>query len=171
MDETNEYPQEDVVVEEEQTSEETDNSQEEETVVLKKADYNKLRRKAIAFESNKQPKPLSNQQKEPVDDDVRKTVNELKLIEEKRQFGYENKLSPEETDFVFSFSKGKPTKEIMENPFVKAGIDGFRQNKRLEANTPSSSAHSPIFGNKPFEEMSIEERRKAFEEKRKNFKK
>lgn len=171
MEPEKEYAQEDVVEQEEQTSEETDNSQEEETVVLKKADYNKLRRKAIAFESNKQPKPLSTQQKESVDDDFRKTVSELKLIEEKRQFGYENQLSPEETDFVFTFSKGKPTKEIMDNPFVKAGIDGFRSQKRIESNTPSSSSHSPIFGTKPFEEMTDDERRKAFNERRKSFNK
>lgn len=171
MENEKEYAQVDVVEQEEQTSEEAVETQEEDTVVLNKADYNKLRRKALAYESNKQSKTLSTQQKEPVDDDVRKTVSELKLIEEKRQFGFENNLSPEETDFVFTFSKGKPTKEIMDNPFVKSGIDGFRSQKRLEANTPSSSSHSPIFGSKPFEEMTLDEQRKAFEERRKNFKK
>lgn len=130
-----------------------------------------LKHKAIADRLKKKMSTQTIiQPKQEHEDEVVKTVQRLSMLEEKRQFGFENQLSPEETDFIFKFSS-KPTKEILSDPFVKAGLDGYRQSKRLENNTPSTSSRSPIFTDKPFEELSEDDRRKAFESKMKAIKK
>ncbi len=130
-----------------------------------------LKYKAIADRHRKKStQPITNP-KQGLDDETVSTVKRLALLEEKRQFGFENQLSPEETDFVFKISQGKPAKEILEDPFVKAGLDGYRSSKRLEANTPGSSSRSAVFNEKPFTELSEEDRKKTFETKMKNFKK
>lgn len=124
-----------------------------------------LKNKAIAERLKKKltTQPIINPKPE-YNDEVVETVKSLKMLEDKRQFGFENGLSPQETDYAFKFSSGKPTKEILEDPFFKAGLDGLRTKQRLENNTPSSSSRSAIFQNKEFKEMSDDERRKAFEE-------
>lgn len=107
---------------------------------------------------------------EPYDEEIIKDVQYLKTLEQKRQYGYEQGLSPEETDFVFKFAGGTPTKEILENPFVKSGLEGFRASKRIENNTPGSSGASPVFGDKSFSDLSEEDRAKAFESRMKQIK-
>lgn len=102
---------------------------------------------------------------EEPDREIVKSVKRLEEIENKRQFGFENNLSPEETDFMFRATGGKPTKESLEDPFIKGGLESYRSKKRLEANTPSSSSSSSPFRSKPFKEMTEEERKRAFEEK------
>lgn len=138
----------------------------EEVVTIPKKDFTRLNRKAIAYDATK--KQIIN--KSEPDDEALKRIANLEMIESKRQFGFENGLSPEETDIVFQFSQGKPSKDTLEHPFIKAGLEQLRAAKRVESNTPSSVSHSPLFGNKPFSELSIEERRKAFEQRMSNFK-
>lgn len=120
----------------------------------------KLKRKLYTKEPTSITKSKSEEQ-----DELSKTVKRLEMIENKRQFGFEHGLSPEETDAVFKFSNGKPTKETLDHPFVKAGIESIRASKRIEANTPSSSQRSSPFAGKQFKEMSEEDRAKAFESK------
>lgn len=109
---------------------------------------------------------------EPKDDnELASKVSRLEEIENKRQFGYEHNLSPEETDVVFQFSGGKPTKETMEHPFVQAGIEALRANKRVENNTPRPSLKGMTFNNKPFAELKPDEKQKVFEERVKGAKK
>ena len=55
--------------------------------------------------------------KEEPDREIVKSVKRLEEIENKRQFGFEHQLSPEETDYIFKISGGKPTKEILEDTF------------------------------------------------------
>jgi hypothetical protein len=162
MDNENELDaQVDVVEQEEQTSVPAVEQEEESNLItIDKAKLKSLQRKAMAYEATKN-KPLTT--REP-DEELVKSVKNLELIENKRQFGYEHGLSPEETDFIFKFAGGKPTKEVLENPFIKSGLEGFRASKRVEANTPSSTSRSPIFQGKDFKEMTEDERRKAFEE-------
>jgi len=152
----------------EEQEEQTQDSEQiqDDFVKLSKKDFNRLNRKAIAYDATK--KQIIN--KSEPDDEVVRRLSTLETIESKRQFGFENNLSPEETDIVFQFSQGKPTKETLEHPFIKAGIEQLRAAKRVESNTPSSASHSPVFGNKPFSELSQDERRKAFEQKMKQFK-
>src|SRR5574343_1248511 len=63
---------------------------------------------------------------EKADDSLKETVAQLALSEKKRQFGFQNNLAPEEVDFVFQMSGGNPSKETLDNPFVKAGIESYR---------------------------------------------
>lgn len=164
MEYKNEYDQEEAVGQEEQAEdvvEEVDEQPEEDVVTIPKDKFNAIRRKAMAFDaSKKQQKPLQTRE---IDDGLVNSVKKLETIEAKRQFGYENSLSPEETDFVFKFAGGKPDKSVLENPFVKSGLEGFRASKRVEANTPGSTSKSPIFQGKEFKEMTDDERRKSFE--------
>ena len=96
-------------------------------------------------------------------DDIRLTVKELQMAEKKRQFGYEHGLSPEETDAVFKLSPN-PTKEILEDSFVKGGLASLRAKKRVADNTPNSSSRSASFNIDPSKTSTTEERQKALDE-------
>ena len=163
MEYINEYDQEEAVGQEEQAEVEveTEEQPEEDVITISKDKFNAIRRKAMAFDSSKKTKPLPS--KAGYDDEVIQSVKKLEVIEAKRQFGYENSLSPEETDFLFKFTGGKPDKTVLENPFVKSGIEGFRASKRVEDNTPSSTSRSPVFQGKEFKDMSDDERKSSFE--------
>lgn len=123
----------------------------------------RLKERAIARRWEKKTSNQNINNKQEHDDEVVKKVNHLSMLEEKRQFGYENGLSPQETDYAFKFANGKPTKEILQDSFFKGGIESLRAQNRLESNIPSSSSRSAVFADKPFEELSEDDRRKAFE--------
>lgn len=161
MDNENEQAQ---VEQETVEQEETTQEEQPETVSIPKEKFTHMQRKAMAYDAmKKSPKPLVA--KEEPNNEIAQKVNRLEEIENKRQFGFEHQLSPEETDYVFKISGGKPSKEVLEDPFVKAGIDGYRSKKRLENNTPSSSPSSSPFRGKQFSEMSEDDKKKTFEEK------
>lgn len=144
------------------TEEQHDNAQEEVDTVDWRAEA--LKNKAIADRLKKKLSTQTfTQPKQEHEDDVVKKVNHLSMLEEKRQFGYENGLSPQETDYAFKFSNGKPTKDTLQDPFFKGGIESLRSQKRLEDNIPGSSSRSAVFTEKPFAELSEDDRRKAFE--------
>lgn len=113
------------------------------------------------------PQPTLPTPKPDVLDSIQKDLSELKQEKLKRQFGYENSLSPEEVDRVFQISPN-PTKELLDDDFVKAGLRAIRAKKRVEANTPGSSSSSrrsaPV---KPLSEMTADEKQAAFEERQK----
>mgnify|MGYP000976705693 CR=1 FL=1 len=148
---------------------EQDNQHEEVETIDWKAEA--LKQTAIA---NRLKKKLSSQPinnpKQELEDDVVKTVNRLALLEEKRQFGFDNNLSPQETDYAFKFANGKPTKDILEDPFFRGGLESLRSKQRIENNTPGSSSRSAIFSEKSFSDLTEEDRKKTFEAKMKNFK-
>lgn len=155
----------------EENVEDTENSTTEETVDYKalyeeeRSRANKLKRKLYTKDA-----PIIKNKPQELDDDTVQTVKRLEVIENKRQFGFENSLSPEETDAVFKFANGKPSKETLEHPFIKAGIESLRTQKRVESNTPSSSQRSSTFGGKSFTELSEDERKNAFESRVKSAK-
>lgn len=95
-------------------------------------------------------------------DDIRLTVKELQMAEKKRQFGYEHGLSPEETDAVFKLSPN-PTKEVLNDPFVKGGLAQLRAIKRVADNTPKSSSRSASFNIDP-SKATGEDKQKALDE-------
>lgn len=147
---------------EETTTEETT----EDVVTIPKKEFTVYRRKAMAYDATKRS-PITKTKTEP-DNELVKTVERLELSDRKRQFGFENGLSPEETDYVFTFSANKPSKDTLEHPFVKAGIESLRKSKTVEMNTPSGSrSHSPLFGGKSYTELSEDEKRQQFEERMK----
>lgn len=81
-----------------------------------------------------------------------KRIAQLELSETKRQFGFEHGLSPAETDAIFKINP-RPTKEDLDNPFVKGGIEALRKKARVENNTPSPSSSAPKFNGKSFDEL------------------
>jgi hypothetical protein len=98
------------------------------------------------------------------DDDLRKDVQSLKLVEEKRQFGHANSLTPEETDHLFAFATGMGLKpaDAMNHPFFKSGLTALRQEAKTGEATPGPSRRAPIVEGKTWDEMTREERQKNF---------
>lgn len=128
-----------------------------------------LKNKAIAQRLAKKvgSQPVEKKQDLPIEDnDIRLTVKELQLAEKKRQFGYEHGLSPEEADAVFKLSPN-PSKEVLEDPFVKGGLAALRAKKRVAENIPSSSTRSASFSINT-KDNSPEAKQKALEEFVKN---
>lgn len=102
------------------------------------------------------------------DTDIKSTVQSLKLAEDKRQFGYEHNLSPVEVDAIFKVNPN-PTKETLEDPFVKGGLSAVRSKGKVENNIPRASrGNSPLASRKKLSEMTPNEKQDAFEKRRDN---
>lgn len=98
----------------------------------------------------------------PVEDKSDARLSALELAEKKRQFGYEHGLSPDETDAVFKLSPN-PTKEVLEDPFVKGGLASLRAKRKVAENTPKSS-RSASFVPPKGEQGTTDARQKALDE-------
>ncbi len=109
---------------------------------------------------SKDVQPLSTQPKD--EEDIRETVRSLAQAESKRQFGYSHGLSPEETDAIFRMNP-KPSKETLDDPFVKGGLAAIRAKKRVENATPAPSGKSATVDGKPWGQMTPEDRRKNYQ--------
>jgi len=96
-------------------------------------------------------------------DGIKSVVSKLQLAEQKRQFGYENHLSPEEADYIFKVNP-KPSKELLEDPFIKGGLEAIRAAKRVADNTPSTSSRSPRFEIPKKDDLTSDDKQKAFED-------
>jgi len=96
---------------------------------------------------------------------VKTTLSKLELAEKKRQFGYENNLSPEEADYLFKLNP-KPSKELLEDPFIKGGLEAIRAAKRVAENSPSTSSRSPRFEMPKKDDLTAEDKQKAFDDYR-----
>jgi len=99
-------------------------------------------------------------------DDIRSTVAELKLAETKRQFGYENGLSPEETDFVFKINS-KPTKDALDDVAIKGALQAIRGQKKVADNTPRASRSSGFQLPTKKAPLSADEKEEAYEKYKK----
>ncbi len=89
-----------------------------------------------------------------------KDIQELKLAERKRQFGYKNGLSPEETDKLFRYAGDTDPSEALKDPFFQSGLKEFRRGQKVQDAIPSSSNRSNKVDGKTFAEMTSEERAK-----------
>lgn len=118
---------------------------------------------ARAKKAEAKPEPRQIIKEDKGNDEIKQTVQSLKLAEDKRQFGYQNGLSPEETDYLFKFNPN-PTKELLEDPFIKGGLQTIRAKKRVEDNTPSTSSRSPRFELPKKEDLTPDDKQKAFED-------
>lgn len=116
------------------------------------------------FARLKKPKQSTTPNSKPTEElqEIREAVNKLSLAEQKRQFQYENNLSPEETDKVFAINP-KPTKELLNDPFVKGGLESIRAARRVSEATPSPSGRSTTHNGKTFKDMTPDERQAAME--------
>ncbi len=104
----------------------------------------------------------SNKVTTETEPDVTERIGRLEQTEEKRQFGYQNNLSPEETDYVFSIARGsnKKPSEVLGDSFVKGGLDTVRKQKGIESATPRPSARAPMIEGKTFSELNPNDKRK-----------
>ena len=119
-----------------------------------------LKYKAMLTRKNKKPsQPL---QEITAPESIVRDVQELKLERSKREFGFANNLSPEETDIVYRFD-GKNPGEALKNPFIKTGLEAFRNQKKAEASSLSPSSRAPKLAQDDFNKMTSEERQKSFE--------
>jgi hypothetical protein len=136
MENENIEPQvEEEILEEEETTQELEQQEiPDDSIVLKKADFNKLNRKAIAYESTKnRPK-----QESPVNN--LDSVDLIKLGKKLQDY------SDEELDFVTEFAKSKKPNDILkalENPFVKQGITAAREKSEKEKLSVKPSGTQP----------------------------
>ena len=161
----NEIEQETVITDEQvdeflKEADDTDGSPEDVQQQLAKKDsiIRQLTARAKKAEAVKEPRQINKGDKEF---DIKETVKNLQLAETKRQFGYQNGLSPEETDHIFKMTSN-PTKETLEDPFVKGGLQAIRSKKRVEDNTPSLSSRSPRFELPKKEDLTPDDKQKAF---------
>lgn len=136
----------------------------DEVVTLPKAEFNKMNRKAFAYDAIKKNTPPIPKEADP---EIVTRLSNIELIEAKRQFGYENNLSPKEVDYIFKHSQGKPTKELLEDPFVQGGLEKLRQTERVSSNTPSSTSKGFMASGKDFKDMTPAEQKAAYEAKMK----
>lgn len=155
MDNENENVQvEEETPEQEETTEEEQQPQDE-NVVLSKADFNKLNRKAIAYEANKK-NPIIRQDN-PVD-----SVDLIKLGKKLQDY------SDVELDFVTEFAKSKKPEDILkalENPFIQQGIKSQREkvekeNLTLKPSSTQSESERPKTLHERLSNASMEEKEK-----------
>lgn len=123
----------------------------------KAIEQNKKKSKKTRKRSN-----IDNNKAEP-EDELAQRLQRLEQSDEKRTFGYENNLSPEETDRVFAYANGNNMEpsEALKDPFIKSGLKALRREKRAGDNAPSSSSSSPTF--KVKQDLSQQEKQKEFE--------
>lgn len=131
-------------------------SDEQDNEIDYKAEF--LKQKAINKRlSDKKKDPALKEKDEVPTSDISKRLSNIEFLEKKRTFGYENGLSPQETDQVFKFNPN-PSKKDLENPFVKGGIDELRRRNRARDNTPSSSSHTVTYKGKDVKEVIKDEK-------------
>lgn len=118
--------------------------------------------KKAKFAQKTAPKAPLQANTDKDEDDIRGVVKELERAEMKRRFGYENNLSVEETDAIFKM-KSNPTREDLDDPFIKGGLEAIRKSRRLAENTPSPSNNSSFMG-KDFGKLSKEEKQQRYQE-------
>ncbi len=149
MEETNEYPQEDVVVEEEQTSEEVEESNEEtydDAVTLSKEEFTKLKRKAIAYDSNKR-KPEVEQQPVQKTDSSDSYLEEVFLVKDLSQTEYES-LKNEADDLGVSFKK------LLSSESGKTILSKIRQESKSKDSMEKLTSKSPVYKKFTQEDLS-----------------
>lgn len=118
--------------------------------------------KAIVKNKGKQPKePKAPINKQPKGDEIPEWGQKIIQSEEKRSFGYEHQLSPEQVDAVFRYNGGKaPGKEFLERPEVKAMVKAIGSRERVAINTPRGGT-GVVFKGKTFAEVTSDEKSSA----------
>jgi hypothetical protein len=154
-----EQNEQELVLEEETTPESDSQEIDYKAEFLKQKAINQRLSKKIAQPVEKKQELQTNKE----DGDLRKTVEQLALAEKKRQFGYRHDLSPDEVDAVFKINP-EPSDETLKDPFVEGGLAKLRSKRKVEENTPSSSSRSASFKLPSKENLTDEDRQKAFED-------
>ncbi len=114
--------------------------------------------------SARQESPANLTPPKPADVQLEGRVAKMETLEEKRDFGYRHKLSPEAVDNVFSYAQGRGKKpdEVLSDPFVKSGLSALQSQERTRNNVPGPSHRLATVEGKSFGQMSKDERRANF---------
>lgn len=142
-------------VDEEPEEEPQDDPEEDPYAGLSEADLKKrLARAEKAIVKNKKPKqPKAPITKQPKGDEIPEWGQKIIQSEEKRSFGYERQLSPEQVDAVFRYNGGKaPDDKFLERPEVKAMVKAIGAKDRVAANTPRGGT-GVVYKGKTFDEV------------------
>lgn len=86
-------------------------------------------------------------------------------MERKRDFGYQNNLSPDEVDIVYRIVK-RPTRESLKDPVVAGALDGHRESRGAKDNTPRGRGRVFQVNNKEFKDLKPEEKQSNFADRR-----
>lgn len=141
MENEKEYAQEEVVEQEEQTSEEEiineeeqeeTSEPEEDKITLSKSEYNKLNRRAIAYETIKKEKPLSKPNQEVLNVSPER-LDRIELMQE----GY----SKDEVDTIMDLGGRK----MLDNPIVKSAIEVIRKQEKSKNASENLTSKSPVY--------------------------
>lgn len=125
---------------------------------------NRAMNSEFAIEKNKKgiTKPQANKSLKQTPG-VEDRLSQIELTEQKRSFGYQNQLSPDETDLVFKYTEN-PTRETLNDPFIQGGLERIRRDKRIADNTPTGSgSNSHSYFKQDRSKMSASERKQSFQ--------
>lgn len=103
---------------------------------------------------------LQTPEKPKIEEDVISDVKELKQEAKKRQFGYKNNLSPEETDLLFRYAGDSDPSEVLKDEDFKELLEVKRRKSRVADAIPSSSNRAVSVEGKSFKDMTPAERQK-----------
>lgn len=90
------------------------------------------------------------------DTDVSKTVAELKSAEDRREFQDEHNLTKDQALWLWKYSNGKPTAEMLEDDGVKAALKAVQTKQSVDDNTPSGTKGVATFKGKTWNEIATD---------------
>lgn len=98
------------------------------------------------------------------DKTVTETLERLSLSDEKRTFGHQHKLSPEETDTLFGYAKGtnKAPVDALKDAFFQNGLKATRAQTQNDNATPGPSGRRPVVEGKEWDKLGSKDKRQNF---------
>ena len=112
---------------------------------------------------SKQAKNYPKDSDKSRDDPYGSRLQAIEISNAKRDYGYQNNLSPAEVDLVFKFANGKPTAKTLEHPFVKGGLENLRTSNNLKDNLSKGSGASTFeVEGKKWDDLKPEEKQANF---------
>ncbi len=125
--------------------------------------------RSMAADRNSKKRPLSDKARSGKDDErldqIEANQRRIDLLEEKRNFGFVNDLPPDEVDVVYKLNK-KPTAKTLKDPIVRGALEGYRTDKRVRNNIPSTNARHRTFGGKAYKDLPESQRQEHFSTRR-----
>lgn len=132
----------------------------------------KLNALAVSRRKNSEKRPLQqnknrsgNQAENDRLDRLEQAQRQQQISERKRQFGYENNLSPSEVDIVYRIEK-RPSKETLKDPVILGALQGHRDAVNAKENIPGTRGRTYQVGNKDFKDLKPEEKKAKFGDRR-----
>ena len=103
-------------------------------------------------------------QETTTDKTVTETLDRLVQSDEKRTFGHQHKLSPEETDTLFGYAKGlgKSPADALKDPFFVNGLKAARAQASNDNATPGPSNRRPVVEGKAWDKLDKKDQRQNF---------